>query len=168
MQHTPCGLTKLLLLIGFGALALGWYRDVGAVAESEVSSDAADQLSGSRAHLHDTVPEGMRLVTLRVPYWSTVSGFVVAGDRVDVVSVRRGKATVVLANVLVRAVHTDDFSNPLPVTLLITDEQALTLAEHLPPVWLALRDEAMPQAPAVGVSHNPGTHIASGIHQVSR
>lgn len=173
MQRTVCGFTKLLLLIGFGALTLGWYRDVGAVAESQGSVDAADQLSGSRDPLHGTVPEGMRLVTLRVPYWSTVSGFVASGDRVDVVSVHRDKATVVLDNVLVRAVHTDGSCNPYPVTLLISDAQALTLAKHLPPVWLAPHDAARPQSPAAGVSHSPGTRIATGstwfpLQQTSR
>lgn len=144
MQHTVCGFTKLLLVIGFAALTLGWYRDVGAVADPQGPPHPNHHIAALQTQLPEAtpqdgesqgIPECMRLVTLPV-HCTTTGGFVRPEDRVDVVSVFRDKATVVVGNVFVSTVHPSRRRFVCAVTLLMTHEQAHTLAEHLEPVWL--------------------------------
>jgi hypothetical protein len=163
MQHTLCGFTKFLLLVGFGALTLGWYRDICGSAELQ-TLDAAHDVSQSLRHLTNapadpsdgpSIPKGMRLVTLPVHCWSATSGFVRPGDRVDVVSVFRDKATVCVEDVFVSTVHPLGKSSVCPVTLLMTHAQAHTLAEHLTPVWLAFHGDRPAQMGIVSDVHLP-------------
>lgn len=159
MQHTVCGFTKLLLLIGFGALTLGWYRDVCGSADLQAlgvtrdGSQSPRHLANAQADPSESIPKGMRLVTLPVHCWSATSGFVRPGDRVDVVSVFRDNATVVVDDVFVSTVHPPGKSFVCPVTLLMTHAQAHTLAEHLEPVWLAFHGDRPAQMGIVSDVH---------------
>lgn len=100
------------------------------------------------------IPDGMRLVTIKVNYWSVTSGFVRPDDRVDVMMVHQDVAQPILENVVVWAVdqersHNQEESNPKNamgaqgVTLLVTPRQAVMLAltQQQGQLWLALRSE---------------------------
>src|SRR5688572_30539992 len=121
---------------------------------------------GSGAGLSSTIPEGMRLITLKVNDVSGVAGFVGPGSRVDVIlagSPTSGNiemAKVILENIQVSAgdqnILTDDSGRPLNVqnvSVLATPEQAtaLTLAQTEGKIQLILRNpldlaEAKPNA----------------------
>ena len=100
-------------------------------------------------------PKGMRLVTIKVDYWSVISGFVQPDDRVDVVMIYNGQNTSttigknIIENVVVWAVDQEverELEKPNAmalkgVTLLVTPDQAvkLKLAEQKGPLSLSLR-----------------------------
>jgi|SRR5688572_3567265 len=97
---------------------------------------------GSGAGLMSTIPDGMRLITVRVNDVVGVAGFVVPGSRVDIIlsgsptslgNVEMSK--VILENIQVRSagqnIANDDQSRPLnvqSVSLLVTPEQSQVLA----------------------------------------
>jgi pilus assembly protein CpaB len=108
--------------------------------------------SGQRATLSATLAEGMKAVTIRVNDVEGVAGFVLPGDRVDVVLTRQQEKTiaasdVVLQNVKVLAVdqvadeRTDKPSVAKAVTLevQVTAAQKLALAATVGTLSLALR-----------------------------
>jgi pilus assembly protein CpaB len=116
---------------------------------------------GSRASLSALVSKGMRAVTVRVNDYSGVAGFVLPGDRVDVLYTRQeGGATIdiLLQNIRVLAVDQiadERNSNPrlarvATLELTPTDAQKLSLAQSTGSLTLTLRaagslDQAPPQ-----------------------
>jgi pilus assembly protein CpaB len=108
--------------------------------------------SGQRATLSATLQEGMKAVTIRVNDVEGVAGFVLPGDRVDVVLTRQqdkvvAASDVVLQNVKVLAVdqvadeRADKPSVAKAVTLEVevTSAQKLALAASVGTLSLALR-----------------------------
>jgi pilus assembly protein CpaB len=108
--------------------------------------------SGQRATLSATLADGMKAVTIRVNDVEGVAGFVLPGDRVDVVLTRQqdktvAAADVVLQNVKVLAVdqvadeRADKPSVAKAVTLevQVTEAQKLALAATVGTLSLALR-----------------------------
>lgn len=99
------------------------------------------------------IPDGMRLVTIKVNYWSVASCFVRPDDRVDVTLVHQDVAQPILENVVVWAVdqdrgegERDSSKNAMGaqgVTLLVTAEQAVMLAltQQQGQLWLSIRSE---------------------------
>jgi pilus assembly protein CpaB len=100
------------------------------------------------------IPDGMRLVTIKVNYWSVTSGFVRPDDRVDVIMVHQDVAQPILENVVVWAVDQDrehdateskkpNAMGAQGVTLLVTARQAVMLAltQQQGQLWLSLRSE---------------------------
>jgi pilus assembly protein CpaB len=107
---------------------------------------------GQRATLSATISEGMKAVTIRVNDVEGVAGFVLPGDRVDVVLTRQQEklaaaSDVVLQNIKVLAVdqiadeRTDKPSVAKAVTLEVdvTSAQKLALAATVGTLSLALR-----------------------------
>ena len=121
------------------------------------------------AGLPPVIPEGMRAVSVRVNEVVGVAGYVLPGNRVDVVATasptdKRADTTskVVLANVQVLTAGTrmeqgQDDNNPTQVTvvtLLVNPEQAerLALASTEGKIQLALRnplDQGSPETPGI-------------------
>ncbi|MFN4140914.1 Flp pilus assembly protein CpaB [Aestuariivirga sp.] len=116
---------------------------------------------GARASLSALVNEGMRAVTVRVNDYSGVAGFVLPGDRVDVLYTREeGDATIdiLLQNVRVLAIDQvadEKKSDPqvarvATLELTPTDAQKVSLAQSTGALTLTLRaagslDQAPPQ-----------------------
>lgn len=97
--------------------------------------------SGQRATLSSLVEEGMKAVTIRVNDVEGVGGFVLPGDRVDVVLTRqtdkeKASTEVVLQNVRVLAVDqsADTSSDKPTVAKAVTLEVSIEQAQR---VWLA-------------------------------
>lgn len=111
---------------------------------------------GQRATLSSVLTEGMRAVSIRVNDVLGVAGFVLPGDRVDIMLTRKGKkdeqsyVDVLLQNIRVLAIDQvadDRKENPTvvrTVTLEVTteDAQKLTLAAGVGQLSLALRQVA--------------------------
>ena len=113
---------------------------------------------GGKATLSAVVAEGKRAFSIRVNDVSGVAGFLVPGDRVDVILIRdpegAGKddrvANVILQNMIIRGVdQTADTDRSKPavvraVTLEVTPEEAqkLALATQVGQLSLALRNVA--------------------------
>jgi pilus assembly protein CpaB len=108
--------------------------------------------AGQRATLSSMLETGMKAVTIRVNDVDGVAGFVLPGDRVDVVVTQQAEknaalADVVLQNTRVLAIdqvaddRTDKPSVVKAVTLEVdmTSAQKLTLAAHVGSLSLALR-----------------------------
>lgn len=120
---------------------------------------------GAKATLSRQVPVGMRAVSIRVDDVSGVAGFILPGDRVDVMLTRRLEATtpdsslvtdVILQNILVLGIdQLSDQDREKPVlartaTVAVTPEQAqkLALAQQAGTLGLALRNAtAVDQVP---------------------
>jgi pilus assembly protein CpaB len=106
---------------------------------------------GQRATLSGTLQEGMKAVTIRVNDVEGVAGFVLPGDRVDVVLTRQGDKSpsndVVIQNVRVMAIdqladeRTEKPSVVKAVTLevSVTDGQKIALASSVGTLSLLLR-----------------------------
>lgn len=122
---------------------------------------------GARASLSALVKEGMRAVTIRVNDTSGIAGFVLPGDRVDVLYTRTGgdQATidVLFQNVRVLAINQNaDEKNGAPIdgrvaTLELTpvDAQKLSLAESTGGLTFTLRSAgSLDMAPARRVVEN--------------
>lgn len=112
---------------------------------------------GAKATLSRQVPVGMRAVSIRVDDVSGVAGFILPGDRVDVMLTRRLEAStpdsslvtdVILQNILVLGIdQLSDVDREKPVvartaTVAVTPEQAqkLALAQQAGTLGLALRN----------------------------
>jgi pilus assembly protein CpaB len=112
---------------------------------------------GAKATLSREVPAGMRAVSIRVDDVSGVAGFILPGDRVDVMLTRNvtgnspdsGLATdIILQNILVLGIdQLSDQAREKPVvartaTVAVTPEQAqkLALAQQAGTLGLALRN----------------------------
>jgi pilus assembly protein CpaB len=112
---------------------------------------------GAKATLSRQVPIGMRAVSIRVDDVSGVAGFILPGDRVDVMLTRRLEATtpdsslvtdVILQNILVLGIdQLSDQDREKPVvartaTVAVTPEQAqkLALAQQAGTLGLSLRN----------------------------
>ncbi len=111
---------------------------------------------GARATLSREVPPGMRAVSIRIDDVSGVAGFILPGDRVDVMLTRKmegspdsGLATdIILQNILVLGIdQLSDQDREKPVvartaTVAVTPEQAqkLALAQQAGTLGLALRN----------------------------
>jgi|SRR5882724_2037201 len=112
---------------------------------------------GAKATLSRQVPVGMRAVSIRVDDVSGVAGFILPGDRVDVMLTRRLEATtpdsslvtdVILQNIQVLGIdQLSDQDREKPVvartaTVAVTPEQAqkLALAQQAGTLGLALRN----------------------------
>ncbi len=120
--------------------------------------------AGARASLSATVKEGMRAVAVRVNDVVGVGGFVLPGDRVDVLYTKSGRSDddfsstdILIQNVRVLAVdQMADQKNEAPVvakvaTLEVTtiDAQKLALAQTTGSIGLTLRAAgSLDQAPA--------------------
>ncbi|WP_161957395.1 Flp pilus assembly protein CpaB [Aestuariivirga litoralis] len=121
---------------------------------------------GARASLSALVKEGMRAVTIRVNDTSGVAGFVLPGDRVDVLYTRSGDQAsidVLFQNVRVLAINQNaDEKNGAPIdgrvaTLELTpvDAQKLALAESTGGLTFTLRSAgSLDVAPARRVVEN--------------
>ncbi len=121
---------------------------------------------GARASLSALVKEGMRAATVRVNDYSGVAGFVLPGDRVDVLYTREdGDATIdiLLQNVRVLAINqTADEKKAEPIagkvaTLELTplDAQKLALAQSTGSLTLTLRAAgSLDPAPAQRIVEN--------------
>ena len=106
---------------------------------------------GQRATLSATLNEGMKAVTVRVSDIEGVAGFVLPGDRVDILLTRRvdkgGTTDVVLQNTRVLAIDqlADERADKPSVVKAVTIEvdtlaaQKLTLASQVGTLSLALR-----------------------------
>jgi pilus assembly protein CpaB len=132
--------------------------------------------SGQRATLSATLTDGLKAVTIRVNDVEGVAGFVLPGDRVDVMLTRQQDKTVaatdvVLQNVKVLAVdqvadeRADKPSVAKAVTLEVevTSAQKLALAATVGTLALALRKagEATPQnTRRITLSDLPKTNIS--------
>lgn len=119
---------------------------------------------GARASLSATVKEGMRAVAVRVNDVVGVGGFVLPGDRVDVLYTRAGRngddyssTDILIQNVRVLAVdQMADQRNEAPVVAKVatlevttTDAQKLALAQTTGSIGLTLRAAgSVDQAPA--------------------
>jgi pilus assembly protein CpaB len=97
--------------------------------------------AGQRATLSSLVAEGMKAVTIRVNDVEGVGGFVLPGDRVDIVMTRQVDKTqasteIVLQNAKVLAIDqsADDRSDKATVAKAVTLEVATAAAQKL---WLA-------------------------------
>ncbi len=135
--------------------------------------------------LPPVIPEGMRAVSVRVNEVVGVAGYVLPGNRVDVVATAspteaRADTTskVVLSNVQVltagtRMEHDGDQSKPVQVTvvtLLVYPEQAerLALASTEGKIQLALRnplDQGAPATPGIKTSGLMGTVAPVKVRQ---
>lgn len=123
-----------------------------------------DKISGpgGRASLSAVINAGMRAITIRVNEVLGVAGFVLPGDRVDVLLTRNGNTDpttgILLQSVLVLGVDQDaseKTDKPLvarAVTLEVTPRQAekLTLASQVGTLSLALRNRANLKPAAAG------------------
>jgi pilus assembly protein CpaB len=118
---------------------------------------------GARASLSATVKEGMRAVAVRVNDVVGVGGFVLPGDRVDVLYTRKGSGEdysstdILIQNVRVLAVdQMADQKKDVPVVAKVatlevttTDAQKLALAQTTGSIGLTLRAAgSLDQAPA--------------------
>ncbi len=115
---------------------------------------------GGRASLSTLISRGMRATTIRVNDVNGVAGFVLPGDRVDILLTRERSTAqdlstdVLLQNVRVLGIDQDANDNReqpavvKAVTLEVTTEQAqkLTLAQRLGVLSLALRNIANTEA----------------------
>lgn len=123
--------------------------------------------AGGRATLSALVTEGMRAVTIRINDTSGVAGFVLPGDRVDVLYTREQGGTpsidVLFQNVRVLAVNQNvDEKNGTPIdgrtaTLELTpvDAQKLALAQSTGVLTFTLRsDGSLDTAPARRIVEN--------------
>jgi pilus assembly protein CpaB len=112
---------------------------------------------GAKATLSRQVPPGMRAVSIRVDDVSGVAGFILPGDRVDVMLTRRLEGTtpdsnlatdIILQNILVLGIdQLSDQDREKPVvartaTVAVTPEEAqkLALAQQAGTLGLALRN----------------------------
>lgn len=120
--------------------------------------------SGGRASLSAIIGENMRAMTIRVNDVNGVAGFVLPGDRVDVLLTRKERdkspvTAILLQNVKVLGVDqiaNENKDKPVvarTVTVEVTPEQAqkLTLASSVGSLSLALRNQVNVAAAKVGV-----------------
>jgi pilus assembly protein CpaB len=135
---------------------------------------------GQRATLSAVIEQGMKAVTVRVNDVEGVGGFVLPGDRVDVLMTRQpGNNDVVLQNAKVLAVDqlADDSADRPTVAKAVTLEvdtigaQKLSLAASLGSLTLALRkageaDLEGTRRVTVGDLGNPDTRSAPRQHAV--
>lgn len=141
---------------------------VSAMVRNEVILDAKLASKEAGAGLPPIIPSGMRALSVRVNEVIGVAGYVLPGNRVDVVATASPSnnqidmtSKVVLANVQVLTAGTrlekEGDGKPTAVnvvTLLVTPEQAerLALASTEGKIQLALRnplDEGAPQTPGI-------------------
>lgn len=105
---------------------------------------------GQRAKLSTALPDGMKAVSIRVNDVLGVAGFVLPGDRVDILLTRGGFVDVLLQGVKVLAIdqNADDRKDQPSVVRTITFEvntqeaQKLVLAGNVGTLSLALRNFA--------------------------
>jgi len=159
-----------------------------AIALNEPITPSKLAAAGAGAGLPPTIPPGMRAISVRVNEVVGVAGYVLPGNRVDVVATAsptesRSDTTskVVLTNVQVLTAGTrmeqdNDQNKPVQVTvvtLLVTPEQAerLALASTEGKIQLALRnplDTGAPVTPGIRTAGLLGGKPAEGPKQVAR
>ena len=121
---------------------------------------------GARASLSALVKEGMRAVAVRINDSSGVAGFVLPGDRVDVLYTREGDdktIDILLQNVRVLAINQiadEKKSEPIAakvatLELMPTDAQKISLAQTTGSLTLTLRSAgSLDQAPSQRIVEN--------------
>jgi pilus assembly protein CpaB len=157
---------------------------VQSLAENEPLTEAKLAKAGAGAGLPPTIPPGMRALSVRVNEVVGVAGFVVPGNRVDVlVSINPGQASgqpsesvtrVIVSNVQVLTAGTRydqdqarQEGQPIPtsvVTLLLTPEDAerVTLAADEGRIMLTLRNP-LDVAPTVTPGARRGSLFTGGL-----
>ena len=144
---------------------------------------------GAKATLSREVPAGMRAVSIRIDDVSGVAGFILPGDRVDVMLTRHVEGTpqdsglatdIILQNILVLGIdQLSDQDREKPVvartaTVAVTPEQAqkLALAQQAGTLGLALRNAAsVDQIPSTRIVQRdlaPNSSPTDGDHKVRR
>ncbi|WP_417733470.1 Flp pilus assembly protein CpaB [Roseovarius sp.] len=119
-----------------------------AIGEPILTSKVTDP--GQRAKLSTALSPGMKAVSIRVNDVLGVAGFVLPGDRVDVMLLRQGYVDVLLQGVKVLAIDqsSDDRKDKPSVVRTVTFEvntleaQKLALASNVGTLSLALRNVA--------------------------
>lgn len=136
---------------------------------------------GQRATLSATLGEGMKAVSIRVNDVLGVAGFVLPGDRVDVMLTRNGRNDDAFTDVLLQGVKVlaidqsaDERSDKPSVVKTVTFEvsteeaQKLTLAQTVGSVSLALRNVAsasVEQVAPIGIADLGGGTTARELSQ---
>ncbi|TCD16180.1 Flp pilus assembly protein CpaB [Oricola cellulosilytica] len=113
--------------------------------------------AGQRATLSTALDPGMKAVSIRVNDVLGVAGFVLPGDRVDIMLTREGTTDVLLQGVKVLAIDqlADDRANQPSIARTVTMEvstleaQKLTLAATVGILSLALRNSASSEVEAI-------------------
>lgn len=129
---------------------------LSSIAEGEMITPAKITMPGQRAKLSTAISPGMKAVSIRVNDVLGVAGFVLPGDRVDVM-LSRGDGEGAFVDILLQGVRVvaidqiaddrkDQPSVVRTVTFEVTTEQAqkLTLAANVGTLSLALRNVAAP------------------------
>jgi len=135
---------------------------------------------GAKATLSREVPAGMRAVSIRIDDVSGVAGFILPGDRVDVMLTRKIEGTspdtglvtdIILQNILVLGIdQLSDQAREKPVvartaTVAVTPEQAqkLALAQQAGTLGLTLRNaSAVDEVPSARIVQRDLAPNASG------
>lgn len=134
---------------------------LSSISEGELILPAKITMPGQQAKLSTAISPGMKAVSIRVNDVLGVAGFVLPGDRVDVM-LTRGEGDSTFVDILlqgVRVVAIDQLADDRAdrpsvvrtVTFEVTTEQAqkLTLAANVGTLSLALRNVASPPVEAV-------------------
>lgn len=134
---------------------------LSSIGEGELIMPAKITMPGQQAKLSTAISPGMKAVSIRVNDVLGVAGFVLPGDRVDVM-LTRGEGNGTFVDILlqgVRVVAIDQLADDRAdrpsvvrtVTFEVTTEQAqkLTLAANVGTLSLALRNVASPPGEAV-------------------
>jgi pilus assembly protein CpaB len=129
---------------------------LSSIGEGEMITPAKITMPGQRAKLSTAISPGMKAVSIRVNDVLGVAGFVLPGDRVDVM-LTRGDGSGTFVDILLQGVRVvaidqiaddrkDQPSVVRTVTFEVTTEQAqkLTLAANVGTLSLALRNVAAP------------------------
>ncbi|MEX0346098.1 MAG: Flp pilus assembly protein CpaB [Rhizobiaceae bacterium] len=135
---------------------------IGAIAQDEPILSTKITGPGQRASLSTLLTDGMKAVSIRVDDVLGVAGFVLPGDRVDILLTRRPRNEEAFTDILLQGVRVlaidqlaDDQANKpnvvRTVTLEVSTEEAqkLTLAANVGTLSLALRNVASAQVEAV-------------------
>ncbi len=135
---------------------------VGAIAQDEPILSTKITGPGQRASLSALLTEGMKAVSIRVDDVLGVAGFVLPGDRVDIMLTRRPRDAEAFTDILLQGVRVlaidqlaDDQADKPNVVRTVTMEvsteeaQKLTLAANVGTLSLALRNVASAQVEAV-------------------
>jgi len=134
---------------------------LSSISEGELIMPAKVTMPGQRAKLSTAISPGMKAVSIRVDDVLGVAGFVLPGDRVDVM-LTRGAGDEAFVDILLQGVRVvaidqiaddrkDQPSVVRTVTFEVTTEQAqkLTLAANVGTLSLALRNVAAPPGESV-------------------
>lgn len=126
----------------------------GTIGLNEILNETKLLAEGSAAGLPGIIPPGQRAITIKVNDVIGVGGFIKPGDRVDIISIKRGDETIskiILQNVLVIAVGealydpnmvaapTANVVPQITVALDTTNSEKLALASSSSQLHLVLR-----------------------------